>query len=302
MLNNSWKMRLAVIDIGTNSTKLTVMDGAKILADEMVVTRIGEGVAKTGRIKPRAAERTVKCVKTFLRQARQLKAEKIFAVGTEALRKANNRDLFLKKTLSLGIKPQIISAEEESELSYLGATFGSAINNPLAMDIGGGSVEYVKRSARLDARSLPIGVVALTERFIRHDPPRDSEINRMRKFVSESIAFLKPDESPILAIGGTPAVLAFALNQDRHFTPEKYHQSRITSGELDVLQQVLFNITTSLRIKQYHIEKGRADLIVAGIVLLQETLSTMGSSEFIVSTRGLRHGVAYKYLMDKQLL
>ncbi len=296
-------MVIAVIDIGTNSIKLVVMRRAEILQDRMVVTRIGEGVSETGKINRKAAERTLVCIKDFLSVAKSCSAEKIVLVATEALRRANNSKVFLKQIEKLGAKAEVISGREESMLSYLGATYGGKIHNPLAVDVGGGSVEYIKRrDGRLISTSLPIGVVVLTEKFISDDPPTLVQINAMREFVKGSLGFLKKETSTVVAIGGSPAMLAFVLSGDKNFIPNKYHMSRVGIDDLNVLQDKLFGITTAERVRKYHIEKGRADVMVAGVVILQQTLCATEKNQFIVSTRGLRHGVGYKYLMDRGLL
>ncbi len=185
--------RVAAIDQGTNSIRLLVVEppaeaggDPTELARDMVITRLGQGVDRTGRLDPEALRRTVDVLARFCRRARALHADRIRVAATSAVRDAANRDVFAAAVLEhAGSELEVISGEREAGLSFLGGTHGldpSTAPPPfLVLDIGGGSTEFVvgREPGRADhAVSTQMGSVRLTERFVTTDPPAPHELAR----------------------------------------------------------------------------------------------------------------------------
>ena len=181
-------VRVAAIDLGTNSVRLLV---ARFVRDEsrpvelsrdMVITRLGQGVDKAGRISPAALERTVRVIERFARRARALGAERVHLCATSAVRDASNReDLAAAVRRHVGEPMEVLTGQEEARLTFLGATRGLEAPAPyLVVDIGGGSTEFVIGTDQpAQALSAQIGSVRLSERYVHTDPPSYEELDRL---------------------------------------------------------------------------------------------------------------------------
>lgn len=302
-------MRLAAIDIGTNSVKLSVVratDGRlRSLHEETVVTRPGEGVLATGRISDAAMERTLRIIRRFRQTALQMGASEILVGATETFRRARNRDRFVERVAELGLEMRIIDRRTEAECSFLGAVSFSGFQTAIVADLGGGSVEIVPgRDGRmLRYAVLPIGVVFLTERFLKHDPPRPQELEAVRRFVRRQLEPVSdrgvPRTAPLIGVGGSVAALAFAAGRGRKFDVEAFNGRRLPAGTLDRLVVRLAAIPAEQRCRKLRIDPGRADVIVAGAVVLQELMRRYRRDSLTVCTYGVRHGMILKHLMSE---
>src|SRR6185437_12611503 len=213
---------IAAIDCGTNSTRLLVVDSTgRTLLRQMVITRLGEGVDRSGTLYPAAVERTLSVLKRFRELLDVHAAGSIRIVATSAVRDADNGEQFLASASAVvGVDAQVLSGDEEGRLSYLGATadLEGSDENLVVLDIGGGSTEIVTaRSGDVSAVSLDLGCVRLTERFLSHDPPTASEEAAMVAMIGEELtracrtaAALNdlPSESRLVGLAGTVSTLA----------------------------------------------------------------------------------------------
>ena len=235
--------RVAAVDQGTNSTRLLVAEpregGFEELARDMVITRLGQGVDATGRLAPDALERTLEVIARYVRRARALHVERIRVGATAAVRDASNADAFERPVRELtGSAPEIVSGDEESRLSFLGATRGLDAPAPfLVLDIGGGSTEFVLGTERPTAAiSTQMGSVRLTERFVRGDPPAAADLDRMRAAVGELLddverAIPVADARTFVAVAGTSTtVQAIALGLGS-YDPERIHRTRLSRAD-----------------------------------------------------------------------
>jgi exopolyphosphatase/guanosine-5'-triphosphate,3'-diphosphate pyrophosphatase len=297
--------RFAVIDQGTNSARLLVVepDGEgdlRELARDMVITRLGQDVDRTGRLAPQALERTVAVLAMYARRARALHASRIRVAATAAVRDAANREELERAVAELAGSPlEVVSGEREAELSFLGAARGLDAPRPLlVLDIGGGSTELVLGSERpAAATSIQMGSVRLTERFVRHDPPARGELEAMRGFVLERLGEAE-DSVPVrearslVAVAGTSTtVQAMALGLE-FYDPEAIHRSRLS---VDAAEQVLADLgamTTPERSALPVMPPGRGDVIVAGAVILATVMRRFGFEEALVSETDILDGFA----------
>jgi exopolyphosphatase / guanosine-5'-triphosphate,3'-diphosphate pyrophosphatase len=301
--------RVAAVDQGTNSTRLLVAEpdeagGFEDLARDMVITRLGQGVDETGRLAPEALQRTLVVLARYVRRAKALHVERISVAATAAVRDAANpSELELPVGELAGSPLEIVSGEDEARLSFLGATRGLDARPPfLVLDIGGGSTEFVLGSERPSAAiSTQMGSVRLTERFVRSDPPQASELDRMRAAVGELLddverAIPARDAHTFMAVAGTSTtVQAIALGL-AFYDPERIHRTRLSRDEAARVGTRLAAMTTAERAALSVMAPGRADVIVAGSVILVEVMERFGFDEAIVSETDILDGLVLEML------
>src|SRR5215216_4928601 len=229
-------MRVGVVDLGTNSTRLLVADVDGERVDEVsrrtVITRLGEGVDERRRLLPLPVARVRNALSDYRRELEQLGAERVLAIGTSAVRDAENGEAFLGEIeWSYGFATRLLSGDDEALLTFRGATTGRAVDGgTLLVDVGGGSTEVVVGGPDdVDFHaSLDLGCVRLTERYLRGDPPGSEEIAACRWHVWETLAGLPAQIRPSSALGvaGTVTTLAAVDLGLRDADPERVHGHR----------------------------------------------------------------------------
>ncbi len=297
-------MRVAAIDLGTNSTRLLVADVADGTVEEVVrrlrITRLGEGVDRRRRLLPLPIARVRNALSDYRRELEALGAERTLAFATSAVRDAENGEAFLGEIeWSYGFRTRLLTGEDEARLTYAGVTGGQEPEAPiLVIDIGGGSTELVLGMDGIDFRtSLDIGCVRLTERFLHGDPPAPDEL----RACGEAVRALLAEQVPERARGGTTAAIGVAGTVTtlaaldlglESYDPERIHRHRLTAAaitrELDRLASLLLDERRALP----GLEPGRAPVIVAGVVILGEVLAFFGLDGLEVSERDILHGAA----------
>jgi exopolyphosphatase/guanosine-5'-triphosphate,3'-diphosphate pyrophosphatase len=254
--------RVGVVDLGTNSIRLLVAwagpgedRGVEEFARDMVITRIGEGVDRTGRIDPAALARTVDVLERYCRRARALHAERIRVSATAAVREASNRDeLEAAVRMHAGSELEVITGEREAALSFLGATHGLDTPAPfLVLDIGGGSTEFAVATEQPEASiSTPMGSVRLTERLVRSDPPSEEDLAAVEKAVHDILDEVERSvpvrtARTLVAVAGTPTTIqAIALGLP-FYDPEAIHRSWLSVTEAERVLKELAKMRTAER-------------------------------------------------------
>ena len=301
--------RVAAVDQGTNSIRLLVAEpngegGFDELARDMVITRLGQGVDETGMLSPDAVERTLEVLARYARRARALHAERIRVAATAALRDAANAAEFERGVRELaGSELEIVSGEKEAQLSFLGAIRGLDAPSPfLVLDIGGGSTEFVLGRDRPSvAVSMQMGSVRLTERFVRSDPPTSGELDAMREAVNVILdeverAVPVAEARTLVAVAGTATtVQAIALGL-AFYDPERIHRTRLSRVDAERVASRLARMTTPERAALPVMAQGRADVIVAGAVILVEVMDRFGFDEAVVSETDILDGLVLEML------
>jgi exopolyphosphatase/guanosine-5'-triphosphate,3'-diphosphate pyrophosphatase len=287
----------AVIDIGSNSVLLLVAqrqgNGAlRILEDRSVVTRLSEGAAKSGVLKPAAIERTLATLHEYTQIARRHGAV-AHAVATEGVRMASNQDAFLTPAAEvLGEPVNLISGDEEARLSFLSVAKDAPADEVLhVLDIGGGSTELVvgQGDSILQAQSHPIGSVRLTESFVRHDPPQPAEIAAMERAAREAFARqpVRPQEK-LYGLAGTVTSCAALLAGLSSYDRERVDGSTWSLEAVKGLRDRLAQLDEAGRRAYQVLGRGRADVIIAGVTILIAAMEHCGASTLVVRDRGLR--------------
>ena len=302
--------RLASFDLGTNTFLLLIADvgegRVEPILDKETIVRLGKGVDSAGNLNAEAMQRGWACLQEYAMLAKQYGAGQIFAVGTSALRDAANRSEFLEAALEkTGVRVEVISGEEEARLTFVG-TLSNKMNLPApiaVLDIGGGSTEVVigepDQKNFLQARSVDIGSVRLTERFVQSDPVQPEEIMRIRRQAENMMRATWPPENfamikTLIGTAGTITTLA-AMAQRRHeYDPNRIDGFILTRQKLGELIIALRERTIVERRQLAGLSPARADVILAGAIILEAFLDIYQFPGLIVSDRGLRYGVLVK--------
>ena len=301
-------MRLAAIDIGTNSVKLIVADLEdkqikNVLIDMPVITRLGQDVNKTSEILPEAMARTLDVIKDFKNRAKALGAVDISVIATSAMRDAKNSTVFSQMVSEqTGLDLHIASGEEEAELTFLGSCSDSDLleRNVLLVDVGGGSTEFIigQNGNINDGFSINIGCVRLTEEFIHSDPVDSADL---QKIIQKSISMLYPKLSSIppemreiVGVGGTITSLAAVYQYMEGYSNIDVHKFILTKEQIVRLLTHLRRMTLEERRKVQGLQPERADVIVAGAAIFSTIMEIMKAQEIMVSSRGLRYGALVK--------
>jgi exopolyphosphatase/guanosine-5'-triphosphate,3'-diphosphate pyrophosphatase len=302
--------RMAAIDLGTNSIRLLVgrlahgEDQLQDLARDMVITRIGQGVDRTGRIAAEALARTLRVLESYCRRARALRAERIHLAATSAVRDASNRDDLADAVLLLTGEPmEVLTGEDEAALSFLGATRGLDDPAPnLVLDIGGGSTEFVIGGVEPKAAiSTNIGSVRLTERLVHHDPPSFDELESLERTIDAELSHVEDripvhDAQTLIAVAGTATtVQAIALGLPE-YDPQRLHRSILFRDEAERVFRLLADMTTEERRALPVMAPGREDVIPAGAAILMSVMRRWGFREALVSETDILDGIAYRLL------
>lgn len=304
--------RLASFDLGTNTFLLLVADveAGRIepVYEQETIVRLGKGVDAAGNLNAVAMQRGLACLQEYVALAKQHGAEKIFAIGTSALRDAANRSAFLGAAFEkTGLRIEIIPGEKEAQLAFAGALSNKPdLPSPIAvLDIGGGSTEVVIGESRqlsignefsLNARSADIGSVRLTERFAKSDPVQPEEVRRTRLQAETMMRATWPPESlakvkTVIGTAGTITTLAAMALAMQEYDPRRIDGYLLTRRKLGDLIAELAQRTIAERQQMPGLSAARADVILSGALILETFLDVYHFSELLVSDRGLRYGV-----------
>ena len=300
--------KCAILDIGSNSIKFflfSVEDGkAKTILEKNNISRLGEGLLKTGILSDEAMDRNIIALKEFMEQAEKENVEEISAVGTMCLRTAQNSDVFLKRAKDeFGLTIKVISGKEEARLSYLAvlSTIGNTDKNVVVFDTGGGSTEFIvgKGTELKDSVSLGLGAIFPTNEYLLSDPVTDEELqnmlNHLMKFFSEKIPNKNADF--LVGIGGTVTSMAAVMHKMVKYDPKIIQGSQMTLAEVKKQIEMYQSKTIEERKQIPGLQPKRADVILGGAGIIKTIMEIFQIESFTISDRGLRHGLMFdKYL------
>jgi exopolyphosphatase/guanosine-5'-triphosphate,3'-diphosphate pyrophosphatase len=299
-------MRVAVVDIGTNSTRLLVADVADGQVAEVdrrsIVTRLGRGVDTSGQLAGEAVDEVCRTVAEYIEAYESLGAEKVNAIATSAVRDAANSGAFIAELRErFGLDARILTGDEEAGLVYLGATTDRppSSETTLVIDIGGGSTELVVGTGGEVGfyTSIQVGTVRHTERYLRTDPPDPGELDALAGDVRSQIDAELTGEAIAtagagIAVAGTPTSLA-AIDQELDpYDPERVHGYKLPLDTIQRLCSQLASKTLEERLQVTGLHPGRAPTIVAGVVILIQVMRAFGLKEVEVSEHDILHGAA----------
>ena len=298
--------RKAIIDIGSNSIKFFVGELAedktiKTVLDTNDIARLGEGLDATGLISPEAMERNVASVAAFAAKAKELGADQIVSVGTMALRKAGNSDIFVKKVKeACGVDVNIIPGEEEARLSYLAILSGLPLDKDadlVVFDTGGGSTEFIygKGTKMVKRFSVNRGAVRITENYLKSDPVTQEEVKaaiaQIDKEFAEAGVVGKPAQ--LVGMGGTVTSMGAVKHKMVKYDPAVIQGSRLLKKDIEEQIAEYSSRTIEQRKELPGLQPKRADVILAGACILKVITDRLGADGLTISDRGLRHGLAF---------
>lgn len=311
-------MRVAAIDCGTNSVRLLIADvGDDTLTDverRMEIVRLGQGVDRTGRLAPEALERTFGAMRAYRKLIDQHGATATRVVATSATRDAANRDEFAGGVREIfGVEPEVITGDEEAQLSFTGSTRGLVRLSPetevpqgplppyLVVDIGGGSTEFVVGSEQAEAAiSVDIGCVRLTERHLRDagDPPSAAALEAVVADVEAALARVEAavpvrDAHTLVGLAGSVTTVAGVALELPAYLPERIHHSRLSAAEVHEVTRRLLASTREERAALPVMHPGRVDVIGAGALILDRIVRRFGFGQVVVSEHDILDGIAW---------
>jgi exopolyphosphatase / guanosine-5'-triphosphate,3'-diphosphate pyrophosphatase len=291
--------RVAAVDLGTNSTRLLVADIEDGRLEEvdrrLTITRLGEGVDERRRLLPVPIARVRNTLADYRRELEGHGATRTLAIGTSAIRDAENGEAFLGEIeWSYGFSTRMLDGIEEASMMLRGVAAGRAapLDETLLVDIGGGSTELVlsQNGGTPEAVSLDVGCVRVTERFLPSDPPTPDELAAAASYV-RSILPVRPASAAIGVAGTVTTLATLDLGLAEH-DPERTHGHRIPRATVERELARLAAMTLEERVQVPGMEPGRAPVIVGGLVVLREILDAYGLDEIEVSERDILHGAA----------
>jgi exopolyphosphatase / guanosine-5'-triphosphate,3'-diphosphate pyrophosphatase len=301
-------MHSAVVDIGTNSTRLLlaeVDDGqvGEVLERRTEITRLGAGVDKDGRLSEEAMQRVYSVLDEYGKLIERHGADRAVAVLTSAVRDAANGEEFAGAVRERwGLEPYVLSGDEEARLTFLGATSErdpSDRTPTLVIDIGGGSTEFVVGTGReMDFHvSNQAGVVRQTERHLHSDPPRGEECDALARDVRAILSDGVPEKwrpavGHAIAVAGTATSMASIAQELEPYDPDKVEGFVLTDAECREIRDRLASLTLEERRQVRGLHPDRAPTIVAGTIILLETLALFGLHEVEVSEHDILRGAA----------
>ena len=298
--------RLAGIDIGTLTCRLIIADCSpqaplKELRSERRILRLGEGVDRNKRLSQAAMNRVIQCLREWKAVIETYRVDGYTAVATSAVRDAANRAEFLEKMKhEAGFDVEVITGDEEARRTLLGIRSGlpPGVTDMLALDIGGGSTEFILDRPGQDpvVRSIDIGVVRLCERLLHHDPPTSEEVGQAREWIArETKAAVTEmtgyEAATFVGTAGTITALAAMAQKLPSYDPARIHNYRLTLAMVQELEQTLLSRKKSDRVGLPGLEKNREEVIAAGAIIIRTVMETLGMSAVLVSDLGLREGV-----------
>ena len=298
----------AVIDCGTNSTRLLVGNRSEILERQMKITRLGQGVDRSGELSREAITRVLDVLKNFRATLDSHSVAKVRMVATSAARDASNREDFFSEAESIiGTRPELLTGEEEGRLAFAGAvTELERLDGPiLVLDIGGGSTEFVfgEREAE-KVHSSQIGCVRLTEEFFEDDPPLPEQLHACLTVVGghiddaiREIPKIK-EVSTLVGLAGTvSSVAAIEIGLER-YDRERIHHFRLSKEAVEDVFRTLATENRLERISNPGLEEERADVIIAGTAILVKVMRQLGFKECLVSESDILDGILHSMLTE----
>ena len=285
-----------IIDIGTNSCRLFIAElentseGKKIkreLVKNVEIVKLGEGVNKTHNLNPNAIKRTLDCLKKYKEKASSYGVENIRAFATSAVRDAKNREVFLQEVLKLGIKIECISGKTEATLNFLGNSlvFKDRI---LVVDIGGGSTEFtLGKDKSIDfIQSINIGAVRATEKFFSDNDYSEEKLEKCKAWIRKNLEILKTIKDrdfKLIGVAGTATTQISVRDKMEIYDSSKVHMATLTLDELKENLSLFLSKNFEERKNIIGLEEKRADVIIAGTLILLTILEELNQDKIIIS-------------------
>lgn len=293
---------IAVIDVGSNSVRLLVArelspSSFEVIDEARFDARLGQGQAG-GMLAPDAIQRGLRALRIVTQVARSHGPSDLLAVGTEALRRAENADEFRRLVLEqTGTSIRVLNAREEAFASFLGTVNSTILRDGHIVDVGGGSLEVIRVEGRhfVESQSAPLGALYASERYFRSDPPSGRDVRDLRKAVRKSIR-LRPNKTTLLGVGGAVRNLARMSRVQQRYPLRRLHGFAIERRQFRRLTDSLLAMNSDERRRLSGLTPSRADIIHAAAVVVDEIMELTGALALDVSGQGLREGLVWQHI------
>jgi len=298
----------AVLDLGTNSTRFLAMspdahgfDPDSILDRDTRITRLGEGLDQSGTLSRGAIDRVLERVHEYNRRIQKLGGEWIGGVATSACRRASNGEVLLEKVKEItGVVPEVVSGESEARLIFRGAHSSLPdLSTGRIMDIGGGSTEWItfQSDEYNSLESLEVGVVTLLERCVDGEALTHQSLDRTREMIRSRLPARK-GEGDLVVVGGTGATLAAYHMDLNEYRPAEVHAHRLSLSDVRSIRREFQDMSMDALAREPMIQDGREDVIIPGILILEEFAEYVGRDQFVVSEYGILAGLLEERIRD----
>lgn len=306
------KRRVAIIDLGSNSVRLVVVqigdEGSYHQVEDIKESvRLAESLTEGKALSPRAMSHAVDTIKLFVSLCQELKVETIIPIATAATRMAPNQDEFLRLLRQAsGLNFRVLSGSEEAYYGYLGVVNTMHISSGVSVDVGGGSTEIVRFADRqlLNDGNFPLGTINLTERFRSDQAMAPSELEAMVTFLRQKYAafpWLKSVQGlPLVGMGGTIRSLSRIDRRRKQYLPDRTQGYVLSKDDVRQILQYLAGMDVTRRKAVPGLSADRADIIVAGIALVYALMEEAQLQTLVTSGSGLRDGLLFKHLFPKE--
>ncbi|MGI8793104.1 MAG: exopolyphosphatase [Acidimicrobiales bacterium] len=295
-------MKVGAIDCGTNSTRLLIREGDRIVERLMTITRLGAGVDRTRRLAPDAIARTIDVLSDYRITLDEHGVERVRMTATSAARDAANREEFFDQAeRAVGARPELLSGEAEAALSFQGAASElDAGRGPfLVVDIGGGSTEFIVGTTEPEGSiSLDIGCVRITEKYLGSDPPHPGELSDAISVVRAHLddvlreVPIVTEAKTLVGLAGSVTTVAAVEIGLATYDRDRIHHFRLTKAAVEDVFRTLATESLADRIHNPGLERERADVIVGGALILAAVMRHFAFDECLVSEADILDGLA----------
>lgn len=286
-------MRVAAVDVGTNTVRLIVREGDETIERDTRITRLGEGVDAKGELGAEPMRRTLETIEEFVTRARATGAERIRIAGTSAVRDAKNRSEFAERVLTdCAVPLEVLDGREEGRLAYTGATSWLGDGPYVVCDIGGGSTELINPT---EAISVDLGSVRVRERYLRGDPPSAASVSDARSavrgvFAGRGVADGVGD-GELVGVAGTITTIAALDAGLSAYDSDVVHAYRLSADGVRHWANELNEMSAEEIRGLGPVAPGRADVIGAGAIVLDAVVEVLRRDHVLVSERDILDGL-----------
>ncbi len=302
--------KIGFIDLGSNSARFVIYEikdneSFHMIYQQKESIRLGEGLFEKNMLTPEAMERGITTLRGFVKMAKRMGVEEIFAIATAAVRIAKNGPAFITRVKDeLDLTLRTISGEEEASLGFLGVINTISLKDFVLFDLGGASVEVsvVKNRKRIHSYSFPMGAVTLTEKFQSGKEYSEAERKEMEKFILRQFSemkWLKNTKLPVIGIGGTVRNLAKIHQRSTEYPIPRVHAYQMEATAVDKIFNEISQKSLGQRKRISGLSTERADIIVAGTAIIRTLLRYTQSNMLVISGSGLREGLFYEFYGDR---
>lgn len=296
--------RLGIVDLGSNTSRLVVFEHEpgrwfRQVDEIREAVRLGEGLARSGRLGRRAMQRALAALALYADYARAARL-RVEVLATSAVRDAANGRDFLRDARALGFDLEVLDGEAEARLGALAVANGFAFADAWVVDLGGGSLQLSRLAERtfVEGEAHPLGAVRLTEAFLTGDPPGASEVARLERHVDDQLgpwlSVLRTDDVPLVGMGGSLRNLARAVQRAEAYPLDVVHGYFLAAESLERLTKRLLRLDSRARARVKGLKPDRADVVLAAAVVFRHLLRRSERDGIWISGQGLREGAFYR--------